>query len=135
MRDLSNKEDVKTIVDIQYGNLLKDPETAPVFQHLTIEDHLPTIYKFWCFVLDIEAAENRYTGSAFEPHTKLKLEEKHFEIWLSYLHNAINQHFEGENAQKWIEKSNQLGLMFQYKLGIKDFKIEVKNPPQKSNEQ
>lgn len=134
MRDLSSKDDIKTVVDLQYKNLLQDAETAHIFRHLTLENHLPTIYKFWCFVLDIEAAENRYTGSAFEPHAHLKLEEKHFERWLSYLHDAINQNFEGENARKWVEKSNHLGLMFQYKLGLKDFKIEVKNPPQNSNE-
>lgn len=132
MKDITSKEEVKKIVDIQYKNLLENEETKPLFLHLDLDHHLPKIYTFWCFLLDIDAAENRYTGSAFEPHVKLELSERHFELWLHFLHTAIQENFEGTTANLWIEKSNSLGLMFQYKLGIKDFKIEVKD--NKSNE-
>lgn len=126
--DLSTKTDIQKIVDLQYAQLLKHEETAHLFAHLDLEHHMPKIYTFWCFLLDINAAENRYTGSAFEPHVKLDLSEKHFELWLHFLHSSINENFEGEKANLWIEKSNQLGLMFQYKLGVKDFEIGVKKP-------
>lgn len=118
MPDLATKSDIENIVREQYAKLLEDEFTAPVFSHLNLEEHLPRIFMFWCFVLDIDAANNPYRGSAFEPHTKLGLAAKHFELWLHYLHTAIKNKYEGPNAEKWINKSNELGIMFQYKMGL-----------------
>lgn len=120
MPDITNKSDVEWVVREQYGKLLEDAFTAPVFSHLNLEEHLPRIFMFWCFVLDIDAVNNPYKGSAFEPHTKLGLTAKHFEIWLHYLHAAIKGKYEGPVAEKWINKSNELGVMFQYKMGLLD---------------
>ncbi|MFM7764279.1 MAG: group III truncated hemoglobin [Sphingomonadales bacterium] len=120
MPDLTTKSDIEIIVREQYKKLLEEEYTAPVFSHLNLEEHLPRIFMFWCFVLDIDAANNPYRGSAFEPHTRLGLTAKHFEIWLNYLHHAINEKYEGPNAEKWINKSNELGVMFQYKMGLID---------------
>jgi len=120
MPDLTTKSDIEIIVREQYKKLLEDEYTVPVFSHLNLEEHLPRISMFWCFVLDIDAANNPYRGSAFEPHTRLGLTAKHFEIWLNYLHTAINEKYEGPNAEKWINKSNELGIMFQYKMGLID---------------
>ncbi len=120
MPDITNKSDVEWVVQEQYGKLLEDAFTAPVFSHLNLEEHLPRIFMFWCFVLDIDAVNNPYKGSAFEPHTKLGLTAKHFEIWLHYLHAAIKGKYEGPVAEKWINKSNELGVMFQYKMGLLD---------------
>lgn len=120
MPDITNKTDIENIVRQQYRKLLEDKFTALVFSHLNFEEHLPRIFTFWCFVLDIDAANNPYHGSAFEPHTKLGLTAKHFKIWLHYLHSAINEKYEGPNAEKWINKSNELGIMFQYKMGLID---------------
>ena len=118
MPDITNKSDVEWVVREHYRKLMEDEFTAPVFSHLDLEEHLPRIFMFWCFVLDIDAANNPYKGSAFEPHTKLGLTAKHFEIWLHYLHTAIKAKHEGPNAEKWITKSNELGIMFQYKMGL-----------------
>lgn len=118
MPDITNKSDVEWVVREHYRKLMEDEFTAPVFSHLDLEEHLPRIFMFWCFVLDIDAANNPYKGSAFEPHTKLGLTAKHFEIWLHYLHTAIKAKYEGPNAEKWITKSNELGIMFQYKMGL-----------------
>ena len=118
MPDITNKSDVEWVVREHYRKLLEDEFTAPVFSHLDLEEHLPRIFMFWCFVLGIDAANNPYKGSAFEPHTKLGLTAKHFEIWLHYLHTAIKAKYEGPNAEIWITKSNELGIMFQYKMGL-----------------
>jgi hemoglobin len=129
MPDITNKSDVEWVVREQYAKLLEDAFTAPVFSHLNLEEHLPRIFMFWCFVLDIDAANNPYKGSAFEPHTKLGLTAKHFEIWLHYLHTAIMNNYNGPNAEKWINKSNELGIMFQYKMGLIDDESHlIKNP-------
>ena len=116
--DIASKNDIERIVRAQYACLLEDPFTAPVFAHLDLEEHLPRIFTFWSFVLDIDAGNNPYRGSAFEPHTKLGLTASHFTKWLACLHAAIHNDYEGPNAEKWIAKSNELGLMFQYKMGL-----------------
>ena len=118
MPDITNKSDVEWVVREHYRKLLEDEFTAPVFSHLDLEEHLPRIFMFWCFVLGIDAENNPYKGSAFEPHTKLGLTAKHFEIWLHYLHTAIKAKYEGPNAEIWITKSNELGIIFQYKMGL-----------------
>jgi hemoglobin len=118
MADIQSREQIEFVVREQYRLLLEDPFTAPVFGHLHLEEHLPKIFTFWCFVLDIDAANNPYRGSAFEPHTKLGLTAAHFTQWLHFLHSTVQVNFEGPNAEKWVAKSNELGMMFQYKLGL-----------------
>lgn len=116
--DISHKADIEYVVREQYRKLLENTFTSPVFSHLNLEEHLPKIFTFWSFVLDIDAGENGYRGNAFEPHTKLGLTAEHFTLWLQYLHETIQEKYEGENATKWMNKSNELGLMFQYKMGL-----------------
>jgi hemoglobin len=129
LTDIADKLDIERVVREQYRKLLADEFTAPVFAHLNLEAHLPKIFTFWSFVLDIDAGNNPYRGNAFEPHTKLGLTAEHFRRWLNYLHQTIFENFKGPNAEKWVAKSNELGLMFEYKMGLindGDF-IKVKN--------
>jgi hemoglobin len=118
MQDIEIKTDIEFVVRDQYRKLLEDTITAAVFSHLNLEEHLPKIFTFWSFVLDIDAGNNPYRGNAFEPHTKLGLTATHFTLWLKYLHETIRSKYEGPNAEKWIAKSNELGMMFQYKMGL-----------------
>ena len=109
---------IKQIVDQQYAQLLVNEKTNTYFAHLILEEHLPRIYDFWCFVLDVDAKDHVYKGSAFEPHSKLGLENVDFEIWQQCLKNAVMSNFIGEKANLMLEKAAQLGMMFQYKLGL-----------------
>lgn len=120
MSDITTKAQIERIVREQYRQLLEDEFTSPVFSHLDLEEHFPRIFTFWAFILDIDAAGNSYRGSAFEPHTKLGLTADHFTKWLHFLHTAIRENSEGPNAEKWIQKSNELGILFQYKMGLMD---------------
>jgi hemoglobin len=120
LTDIQTKDHIVIVVKEQYRNLVVDPRTKAVFSHLNIEEHLPRIYSFWCFVIDVEAETNIYRGSAFEPHKKLGLTADHFQTWLKYLHDAITSRFQGPVADKWIAKSNEFGVLFQYKLGLLD---------------
>lgn len=119
--DILNFSHVKQIVDQQYAQLLANEATNKHFSHLNLEAHLPRIYNFWCFILDVDAANHSYKGSAFEPHAKLGLQNIDFEIWQQCLQNAVKSNFIGEKANLMLEKASQLGLMFQYKLGLISF--------------
>ena len=115
---ITSYQDIQSIVDEHYRLLLQDPYTSPKFLHVNLPEHMPRIYHFWSFILNIEADEHPYKGSAFEPHTHLDLEHGHFQTWLKYLFTALDQNYEGEVVDIWKEKARQMGLFFEYKLGI-----------------
>jgi hemoglobin len=115
---ITSYQDIQSIVDEHYRQLLQDPYTSPKFQHVNMPDHMPRIYHFWSFILNIKAEEHPYKGSAFEPHARLNLEHGHFETWLKYLFNALDQNYEGEVVETWKEKARQMGMLFEYKLGL-----------------
>lgn len=118
MSDIQSFEDVVKVVDLQYKQLLENDVTRKHFEPLNLSEHLPRIYTFWTFILDIDAINQPYQGSAYGVHAKLGLQNLDFEIWQNCLKNAVNSQFEGEKASLMLEKANQLGMMFQYKLGI-----------------
>jgi hemoglobin len=117
-RPIASFLDIQFVVDEHYRQLLDDPYTSPKFQHVNLPEHMPRIYNFWSFILNVDAADHPYRGSAFEPHAPLNLERGHFEAWMKYLFNAIDSHYEGEVAEIWKEKASQMGMLFEYKLGL-----------------
>jgi len=117
-KNITSYQDIQSIVDEHYRQLLQDPYTSAKFHHVNLPDHMPRIYNFWSFILNIEAEEHPYKGSAFEPHTRLNLEHGHFETWLKYLFNALDTYYDGEVVELWKDKARQMGMLFEYKLGI-----------------
>lgn len=126
LKKIVNKRDVELIVRKQYAILFENSQTRNIFIHLNLETHLPKIDTFWCFVLDIDAEQNKYTGSAFEPHTKLNLISEHFNIWMAALKMALDE-YEGEKKDLWWQKAEQFRIMFAYKLGIEEKNWVKKN--------
>jgi len=124
MTDISSFEDVTKVVDFQYEKLLENDLTRKHFEHLNLSEHLPRIYTFWTFILDIDAINHPYQGSAYGVHSKLGLQNMDFEIWQECLKIAVTTQFAGEKANLMIDKANQLGMMFQFKLGLLDIKEE-----------
>jgi hypothetical protein len=120
MRDIESFEDIKSIVDKQYAGLISDETTSRHFKELDFDTHLPRIYNFWTFILEVDPINHPYKGSAFEPHTRLGLTVEDFRIWQHYLKDAILSQFEGPVAVKMLQKAEQLGMMFEYKLGLLD---------------
>jgi len=116
--DIATFSDISKVVHQQYAQLLIDDLTASTFAHLNLEEHLPVICNFWCFVLNVEAEQHAYRGSAFEPHVKLNLTHRHFEVWMNFLYSAIDESFAGPMADTWKEKARQMGMLFEYKLGL-----------------
>jgi hemoglobin len=116
--DVTNRAEVQQVVRQQYARLLKHPHTAGKFAHLNLEEHLPKIDDFWCFVLGIDAAEHSYKGSAFEPHVKLQLDNEDFQLWMQFLFEAIDAGYSGPVADDWKKRAEQMGILFRHKLGL-----------------
>lgn len=118
VKDVSGRADVQSVVREQYAGLLKHAYTAPKFAHLNLDEHLPKIDDFWCFVLGIDAEEHPYRGSAFEPHVKLHLDAEDFRLWMHFLFTAIDDSFAGPVATDWKKRAEQMGMLFRHKLGL-----------------
>jgi truncated hemoglobin YjbI len=115
-------EDVQKVVNRQYEQLIADPQTGRHFKELNFEEHFPRIYNFWSFILGIDPENHAYKGSAFEPHTHMNLTHQDFNDWQKYLKIAVEERFEGPTANLMLQKAEQLGMMFEYKLGLLDDK-------------
>lgn len=114
--DIQTEADIEKMVRRQYAMLLADEDTAPKFAHLDLEHHLPRIFGFWKMI--ILAQPMAYTGNAFEPHTRLGLQKIHFEKWVGFFETAVNESFEGPNAEKAKGHAKLMSMIFRPKLGI-----------------
>ncbi|MFI5204102.1 MAG: group III truncated hemoglobin [Flavobacteriales bacterium] len=114
LTDIQHINDIKKIVDYQYDKLLNDADTGPKFKHLHLEEHLPTIYTFWAFI--VLGGEHSYKGNAFQKHESLGLKEIHFEKWMKFLNEAIFTHFAGSNADKLWNQAKTFETIFRAKL-------------------
>lgn len=114
--DITTEHDIEKMVRRQYELLLADADTSPKFAGLDLEKHFPRIFGFWQMI--ILAQPMAYTGNAFEPHTRLGLKKEHFEKWVSFLEQAVNENFEGPNAEKAKNHGRLMSMIFQPKLGI-----------------
>lgn len=114
--DISHPKDVKLLVDEFYGKVQVDDLLGPIFNKVVQNNwpkHLEKMYGFWetiCF--DVK----KYSGSPFQKHIPLPIEESHFERWLFLFHQTVDQYFQGDKADDVKKRSSQMGMMFQYKL-------------------
>lgn len=115
--DIQTPEDIEKMVRRQYAMLLQDQDTSPKFAGLDLENHFPRIIGFWKMV--ILSQPMAYTGNAFEPHTRLGLTKHHFEKWIGFFEQAVNEFFEGPNAEKAKNHAKLMSMIFQPKLGIR----------------
>ncbi len=113
MTDIKTYEDIEILVQKFYRKLLDDPITQGKFTHLDIEQHLPKIADFWAFILIDKPG---YKGSVYDKHVPLNLEKIHFEKWISYWEETVNELYAGPKAELACQKAQLLSYTFQSKL-------------------
>jgi hemoglobin len=114
--DIQNRADIEKMVKHQYDLLLENDATHDIFAKLHLEEHLPNIFDFWEMV--IMQTPMVYTRNAFIPHTKLGLTKQHFDVWIDCITQAVDENFEGPNAQKVKDHAKLMAIIFQSKMGI-----------------
>ncbi len=111
--DITSKEDIEKWQLQFYKKLLNNPETAPKFEHLNLNEHMPRVNQFWEFVLlDVPG----YKTNVFDQHIHLNLEKKHFDWWLKYFMETTDELFEGEKANMAKERVKIIATTFLHKL-------------------
>jgi len=114
LHDLTNRSDIKTLVQTFYGRIRKDVYLAPIFKkHITDWNaHFEHLTDFWENSLFMNGA---YKGNPLKVHEKVDaaegygINEQHFGIWLNYWSQTIDDLFEGDNASILKLRARKMG--------------------------
>jgi len=119
-KDISNKADIKNLVDTFYSQVFEDKKIGFVFTETTAidwEKHMPIIYSFWDSVL---FGTGDYKGNPIKKHIDLNqkelLTEEMFDRWLLIWERSIQKLFEGPVAQMALEKAANMKILMLYKI-------------------
>lgn len=113
--DLSDRNQVEILVNKFYERVRADELLAPLFIHVDWVKHLPVMYDFWSSLL---LGEQTYRGNPFQPHAVLKLEERHFNQWVTLFVATVEENFDGEKAREAIQRAQAIAGVWQHKMGI-----------------
>ena len=121
-RDISDKTDIKILVDSFYAKVKSDELLGKIFDEImqvNWEKHLPKMYDFWDNIL---FRTNNYHGRPFPPHLdvndKITLTNEHFQRWIILFYTTVDEHFIGKNAEKIKFRANSIKQIFNYKINF-----------------
>jgi hemoglobin len=118
--DIRNRNDLYMLMKAFYEKLLADDSIGYLFTEVAkidLDHHLPILVDFWDSLL---FQSDTYRKNAMQPHmilhSKSPLQKHHFETWLRYFKETIDQYFEGEKAFLAKERATSIATMMQLKL-------------------
>lgn len=115
MKDISNIDDVKQLVNSFYQKAKDDELLGPIFNSV-IQDwdkHLGTMYTFWQTIL---LNEHTYHGAPFFKHIPLPIHTDHFNRWVELFIMNVDEQFAGEKAEMAKARAKQFGTIFSSKM-------------------
>jgi len=102
--DLDSRARIDEFIDAFYTRVLVDPVLAPIFLDVAAIDlnvHLPHIKDYWAKLLLKDNQYQRHTMNIHRVlHSKRKLTEGDFQLWLSLFVKTLDELFEGERAMR-----------------------------------
>lgn len=103
-----------------YDKLLHDPSISYLFTDVAkidLQHHLPVLVNFWDSVL---FQSDTYRKNAMQPHmdlhSKSPLQPHHFDAWLKYFKESVDELFEGEKAFMAKERATSIATVMKIKL-------------------
>lgn len=122
-KDIETREDLLLLVTQFYKKLLNDDSINYIFTEIAkinLDHHLPVLVNFWDSIL---FQSDTYQKNAMQPHISLNqkspLQPQHFETWLRYFNETVDELFEGEKA--FIAKERALSIATVMKIKLKQF--------------
>ena len=115
MQDITNRNDIKILVDSFYSKVGKDDLLEPIFRHVNWPIHIPTMYNFWASLL---LGDQSYQGSPFQKHAHLTIDSTHFNRWLELFTRNVDEHFAGARADEAKSRAATIAALFQHKMGL-----------------
>ena len=119
-KDIASREDLLLLVTRFYEKLLTDDSISYLFTDIAkinLQHHLPVLVDFWDSIL---FQSDTYHKNAMQPHINLHqkspLQLHHFETWLQYFNETIDELFEGEKAFLAKERALSIATVMRIKL-------------------
>ncbi len=119
-KDIGTREDLLLLVNNFYNKLLADDSINYLFTdvaNINLEHHLPVLVDFWHSVL---FQTGTYQKNAMQPHLDLHqkspLTKHHFETWLRFFKETVDENFEGEIAFIAKERATSIATVMQIKI-------------------
>lgn len=133
LKDISNLEDIKQMVNSFYANVRKDELIGPIFNDKLLdrwEPHLQKMYGFWQTILfDVRA----YSGMPFPPHKQLPVDKTHFDRWIAIFNTTIDAQFAGPITEEAKMRAANMAYMFSHKIDyFRNAENELRNSSGKS---
>jgi hemoglobin len=118
LKDITNEDDIKLLVDSFYDRAGRDELLGPVFNEVARVDwshHLPTMYSFWSTML---FRSMTYKGRPWPKHAPLPVRKEHFERWVGLFCETVDSLFNGEKASEAKSIALSIADTFQTRFGI-----------------
>jgi hemoglobin len=118
--DIKDRDNLFILVEKFYEKLLSDHSINYLFTDIAKIDlahHLPVLVDFWDSIL---FQSDTYQKNAMQPHINLHhkspLQPQHFETWLRYFNETVDELFEGEKAFLAKERALSIATVMKIKL-------------------
>jgi hemoglobin len=119
-KDIETRDDLLLLMQQFYKKLLADDSINYLFTDVAkvnLDHHFPVLVDFWDSVL---FQSNTYHKNAMQPHLALHqkspLDKHHFETWLRYFKETVDELFEGNNAFIIKERATSIATVMQIKI-------------------
>ena len=120
MKEISDPEDIKLLVDRFYEKVIVDESIGYFFKDVVRLDwqvHIPVMYNFWESIL---LGGSQYKGNPMVKHIELskkeKLKPEHFIRWLDLWEKTIRENFSGTKAEEAINRARQIAELMKFKI-------------------
>jgi hemoglobin len=122
-RDISSRQDLHLIVSEFYKDLLENEELNRFFKEFRDETklraHLEILVDFWDNTLFYSGS---YSKNAIKPHIKIHSDKvisaSNFENWLMLFNKAVDENFQGQNADTIKARALSIATVMKIKLNI-----------------
>ena len=118
-KDIENREDLLLLMQEFYKKLLADNSINYLFTDvakINLAHHFPVLVDFWDSIL---FQSGTYQKNAMQPHLvlhqKSPLTKHHFETWLRYFKESVDELFSGANSFIIKERATSIATVMQIK--------------------
>lgn len=119
-RDIQNRKDIDLMVRAFYQRLLHDNRISYLFENVTgdhLEEHFVILCDFWESVLFFTGQYRRNTMlKHLTLHDKHGLTSEHFQIWLGFFYETVDELFLGEKSKLAKERAHSIAVIMQMKI-------------------
>lgn len=122
-KDILSREDLHLVVSEFYKELLKNKQLNHFFEDFReekkLQEHLGVLVNFWDNTLFYSGT---YSKNAIKPHINIHsthpISATNFETWLRLFQRAVDENFQGQNADTIKNRALSIATVMRIKLNI-----------------